>query len=91
MLEISRTFRFQIDIFSMTLSLLLKKKNEIQEGKENRNGVGIANWGLDFRLVMIRIISLLFWELLSSIVSEPETIMNTDVLCSLVYRKLLCL
>ena len=82
MLEICCTFRFQNDIFSMTLSLL-QKKNEGQEGKGNGNALGkgmrwgvVGNWGLDLHLViMIRIISLLFWELLSSIVSEPETIM----------------
>ena len=56
-LEISRTFRFQNDISSMTLSLLLKK-NEGQEGKGNRNGVGVGwgvmgNWSLDLHLVML--------------------------------------
>ena len=56
-LEISRTFRFQNDISSMTLSLLLKK-NEGQEGKGNRNGGGggggvMGNWSLDLHLVML--------------------------------------
>ena len=76
MLEICCTFRFQNDIFSMTLSLLQKKKMKDRKAKEMgmRWGV-VGNWGLDLHLVMIRIISLLFWELLSSIVSEPETIM----------------
>ena len=76
MLEICCTFRFQWHC------RYYKKKNEGQEGKGNGNALGkgmrlgvVGNWGLDLHLVMIRIISLLFWELLSSIVSEPETIM----------------
>ena len=47
MLEICCTFRFQNDIFSMTLSLLQKKKNEGQEGKGNGNALGKGmRWGV---------------------------------------------
>lgn len=46
MLEICCTFRFQNDIFSMTLSLL-QKKNEGQEGKGNGNALGKGmRWGV---------------------------------------------